>query len=277
MKLSLLSALLLLAARAAAHDFWIEPADFRLTPGQSVAAALRVGESFKGEPVVRKPQRIVRFVLIGPAGETPLEGRPGDDPAGRAIAREAGPHTIVYQSNHAEITLEPAKFNAYLQEEGLTEILAERKKAGGRDPVREKYSRSAKALLSVEPREPPSSRPTSRPAARVVDSPRGLPLEIVAESDVRGEMPRAGFVFRVLLDGEPLPGIALRARNRATPSEAETARTDEEGRVRLPLGEPGTWMVTCVYMHAAPAELKADYESFWASLTFERPDVSARK
>ncbi len=49
------------------------------------------------------------------------------------------------------------------------------------------------------------------------------------------------------------------------------ARTDVHGRVRLPLGGAGVWMVKAVHMIPAPPGSGADWESFWASLTFALP------
>lgn len=37
------------------------------------------------------------------------------------------------------------------------------------------------------------------------------------------------------------------------------------------LTEPGAWLFTTIHMIPAPEGLDADWESFWASLTFELP------
>jgi hypothetical protein len=67
---------------AAAHDFWIEPSSFHPPAGSELAVSLRVGEHFRGEPVPRADPRIIKFVLSCAAGETPIGGFPGTDPAG---------------------------------------------------------------------------------------------------------------------------------------------------------------------------------------------------
>jgi uncharacterized GH25 family protein len=48
-------------------------------------------------------------------------------------------------------------------------------------------------------------------------------------------------------------------------------RTDAAGRVRVPLSRSGVWLVKAVHMIPAPAGADADWESIWASLTFELP------
>jgi len=39
--------------------------------------------------------------------------------------------------------------------------------------------------------------------------------------------------------------------------------------VKLTLDREGAWMVKCTHMVAAPAETGMDWESLWASVTFD--------
>jgi uncharacterized GH25 family protein len=59
------------------------------------------------------------------------------------------------------------------------------------------------------------------------------------------------------------------AINKEDPSAKMTARTDANGRVRLNLPRSGMWMIKAVHMVSAPPDSGADWESIWASLTFE--------
>jgi hypothetical protein len=47
------------------------------------------------------------------------------------------------------------------------------------------------------------------------------------------------------------------------------AQSDRDGRAAFKIEEPGAWLVKAVHMVPAPAGSNADWESFWASLTFE--------
>jgi hypothetical protein len=67
------------------------------------------------------------------------------------------------------------------------------------------------------------------------------------------------------------------ALSKGQPSRQVAARTDAQGRVRLPLGGSGVWLVKAVHMIAAPAGSGADWESFWASLTFALPARDAAR
>jgi uncharacterized GH25 family protein len=257
---SVLLTSLLLAASASAHDFWIEPSTFRPAAGSAVTASLRVGQQVHGDPVPRMPPLVERFVLRGAAGESPVIGRPGSDPAGIARINEGGLHWLGYQSNAYPVTLDGAKFESYLKDEGLERVVALRAKKGqSAVPGRERFYRCAKALL-----ETPGAATKG-----VFDAPLGFTLELVPRRNPYtmkqgGELPLS-LTFR----GKPIAGILVVAMNKEHPEQAVRARTDAKGRVALRLAQPGFWLVKAVHMDAAPADSGVDWESWWASLTFD--------
>ena len=137
-------------AAAAAHDLWIEPSSFTPAPATRLAVRLRIGQLFQGDPFPRDAKLMVRFSVLGPAGEAPIPGVPDTDPAGFLIAGPPGLYELVYTSNHASVTLDAAKFEKYLADEGLDEISALRKRRGlTAAGVREIFSRCAKSLVEV--------------------------------------------------------------------------------------------------------------------------------
>lgn len=243
------------------HDFWIEPSAFTPAPGQRVAVRLKVGEHFRGDPVPRNPERIERFAAVGPAGEAPVPGVPGAEPAGFVALGGPGLYLLVYDSDHASVELEGEKFEEYLKLEGLEAVSAQRAKRGQAGaPVKEIYSRCAKLLVAVGNGSGPG-----------FDRKLGLALELVPEANPYtlkngGELP-----VRLYYQGKPLAGALVMALQKDRPEPKLSARSDAQGRVRLRLDRPGVWLVKAVHMVPAPKEAGADWESFWASLTFEVP------
>jgi hypothetical protein len=220
--------------------------------------ALRVGQDFQGDPVPRDDRMIVRFVAVGPDGEVPISGLPGTHPAGFARIQAPGLSIIGYRSRRTPIELAADKFEKYLAEEGLERISQARARRGETGkPGREVYSRCAKSLLIAGPAPASGS-----------DRALGLTLELIAESklDKPGDLP-----LRLLYEGQPLVGALVVALNRAAPEKKLSARTDGRGRVVLALSQGGVWLIKCVHMVPAPADTGADWESLWASLTFEIP------
>ncbi len=250
---------ILLAALAApalfGHDFWIEPSSFRPpVPGQ-VRVALRVGQDFRGDPVPRDDRRIVRFVAAGPGGETPIPGLPGTDPAGFARIDRPGLYVVGYRSSRSSIELEAEKFEKYLADEGLESVSKERARRGDSGkPGKEVYSRCAKALVVA------GGGPTAG-----FDRALGFTLELVPRRvPGLGELP-----VDLLYEGKPLAGALVVAMNQAEPASKLTARTDRAGRVVFKVPSQGIWLVKAVHMIPAQPDTGADWESLWASLTFE--------
>ncbi|MEA2338623.1 MAG: hypothetical protein QOE82_2630 [Thermoanaerobaculia bacterium] len=251
--------LLLLASTASAHDFWIEPSTFHPAVGDRVTAALRVGQKLAGDPLPNIPPLIDRFVVRSAAGERAVVGRGGADPAGIAFIAEGGEHWIGYQSNAYPVALEAAKFEDYLRDEGLERIVDQRKKSGqSAAPGRERFFRCAKALLDT-------------PGAPAFDVPLGFTLELVPRTNpyalhAAGDLPLS-LTFR----GKPIANVLVVAMSKDDPDKAVRAHTDAKGRVTLRLAHPGFWLIKAVHMDAAPADVGVDWESWWASITFELP------
>jgi uncharacterized GH25 family protein len=249
----------LLAATASAHDFWIQPPKFRVAKDEVVEVPLRVGEEYVGEVVPRDDLRIEKFVVHGPDGVEPVPGADGKDPAGRFTPKKDGIYVVGFRSKRRSIELEASKFEAYLKEEGLqrvVELRAERKET--QKPGREVYSRCAKALIRA-----------GDGAKDGHDRVLGMRLEIVPETNPYAVEAGAALAFRVVYDEKPLAEALVVARSRAEPKHVVSARTDAEGRVKLTLAKAGEWTAKCVHMVEAPKETGMDWESLWASATFE--------
>lgn len=242
---------------ALAHDFWIEPESFRPAVGQKVPVHLYVGMDFKGEPALYIPQWFERYVYVNTQGEKPITGLPGDDPAGTVPITATGLTVIGYRSTKFTVTFDTAEeFEKYLIKEGLERnLVLLNKSKSSKGKITENYSRSAKALLM--------NGTATTPADRVL----GFRIELIAEKS-----PYAGggpIPFRLLYENRPLVGALVVAFNKTSPLVKLKARTDQEGRVTFDIKRRGTWLVTAVHMIPAPSGTDAQWESTWASLSFE--------
>src|SRR4051812_13088782 len=248
-----------IALQASAHDFWIEPSTFHPAVGDRVTAALRVGQKLAGDPLPNIPPLIDRFMIRGANAERPVVGRAGADPAGIAFIAEGGLHWIGYQSNPYPVALEGAKFEDYLRDEGLERIIDARKKSGqSAAPGRERFYRCAKALLET-------------PGVEAFDTPLGFTLELVPRANPYALKRARDLPLALTFRGKPIANVLVVAMSKDDPLRAIRARTDAKGRVTLPLAHAGFWLIKAVYMEAAPADAGVDWESWWASITFELP------
>ena len=254
---------------ATAHDFWIEPATFRPAPGAKTPLTMHVGNDFKGESVIFNAEYFNRYIVAGPDGERKVEGELGDDPAGRVATAKPGIYAAIYDSKKFDVTFDDFnKFQDYLKEEGLERQLAFAK-ARGASKVTEMYSRCAKTLLLVGQASAAAS--TAAPAGQSFDRYFKCALELVAENNPYTMKPNGELRLQLLFREKPVEGVLVAAFNKADPTTKLNARTDKDGRVTFALPRNGVWLVKAVHMVVAPRLIRGDWESFWASLTFEMP------
>ncbi len=258
-----LLALLLLCAPLAAHDHWIAPASFRPAVGARVELALRVGHPQQFEEQVRDPRRSLRFECFAPGAThaQPVPGLDGRSPAGLFKAKVPGAHLVVYQSDHAFVEIEPAAYAAFLREEGLLDVLAERERRGeSAQPGRDSYARFDKALLCA----------AGGPSAGF-ERVAGLPLELVLESDPGAWRPGEPVRLRLALDGAPLEGRQVRLVRLVAPHLVFLAHTDAAGRAELRPERGGPVAAFAVHQRRTRPEqgLSGDWEGLWASFAFE--------
>jgi len=279
------ASLVLVAASARGHDFWLEPVPMRTTVGVEVVLQLWVGHGGDAEPYRRNPKHLRRFVVVTPNGEE-IEptGTDEETPAGRFTPSRPGLHVVGYRSHPTRIELEAERFEKYLREEGLDEIVAERRRRGEhRQPGRERFSRSCKSFVLVEGEREPAD--VSAAATVGFDHRLGLTVEFVPLDDPFSVRPGETIRLLVLEDGEPLADARV-DRMRWDPEDkrpmgTDDARTDAAGIVRFQLPDAGRWLFTTTVMSRVegsddsgdiPAEERVDWESVWGSLVI---DVSA--
>lgn len=173
-----------------------------------------------------------------------------------------GTHVLAYESHASEVALDAALFNAYLQDEGLDAILAQRQQSGtAGQPVRERFRRSAKLLVQVGPLSDAASVQST-----------GQRIEILPQQDVLRAAPRSDLRFTVLYQGRPLAGALLKAWHRGLNGpQLVSARTGAGGEARLRLPASGYWLLNVVHMEAAAAGDSVQWESYWGSLGFVLP------
>ena len=246
----------------AAHDVWLEPSDYRPDVNRQVEIVLKVGTFFHGDPLPNIPEWYSDFIYRDRLATKPVLGNMGRDPAGYFWVKQAGPVSVAYISRRELVELPAPKFHQYLEEEGLEKIITMRERAGQASAVgREYYSRCAKTLIQVG----------EGSDADVLPPPYRCPLELVLLESPYALSSGDRLPARLLYRGEPLPGAQVVAFTRKTPDQRFVARTDAQGRLDIDLDRPGEWLIKAVEMVPID-EAEADWESFWASLTFSIED-----
>jgi uncharacterized GH25 family protein len=256
---------------AAAHEFWLAPSQYVVPAGTPITVRAFAGTGFRGESKPWDPTHSVRFTArtAHPIDMT-RAASPGDLTWIHFAPSDAGGAMLAFESGFTPIELPAAQFEKYLADEGLDGPLAARRHAGTAVPGRERYRRCAKAWLAGS-------------AADRATVAAGLPLEIVPLSSPGHE---PSLRVRVLWNGRPLASGLVKAwlaplgsdgsiQDPATRDSIRVAwrgRTDARGEVLVPCAASGEWLLSVVQMVPCLDRNEADWESTWASFTFQRAD-----
>lgn len=256
---------LLLACPLAAHELFLVPSSMVVSPNEAITVSMVNGDSFPASDNPPSLQRLRDAILVSASGVYNLTNLREVDKAVIADARIHGKGTLLVAVRTVPnfLAMKPDEFTKYLKEDGLEHVLAWRERhAEAGQPSRELYSKYAKSLLV-------SGGAPSDFHRHVV----GHTIEIVPEQNPHALRSGDPLIVHVLLRGKPAAGLLLRAlRSAAGKTEVrEAGRTDAEGRVRVQVSGPATWGLHVIAMERRADPKAADWESFWASLTFELP------
>lgn len=251
---------------ALAHEFWLLPSKFRPAVREIVSIKTLVGDGYVGESRPRDPTKLDKFVLATPDGEVKVMGKDGLDPAGFVRIGTAGTYVMGYRSKNTRVVLSGEKFEKYLVEKGLDEAAASRKSSGKTaEDGRERFSRCAKSIISVGDK-----------TGSGWDHEFKFPLEIVPSADPYTLHAGDSLSIKVLADGKPAENMLIEAWVSGKAGTAATARTGKDGTATFKLEQKGEWLFNTVKMTpVTEAGADVEWESLWASLTFDLADKPA--
>lgn len=246
-----------------AHDFYILPHLFRVAPNSKIVINFNNGDSFPESEAAPALSRLKNAELQSAAGIVAVSDLHIDGKRAAGIVKVPEQSGSLLLSAHTAphfIELAPDKFLDYIKEEGLTHVIDWRAQHGETNkPSRERYTKFAKSLLV-------SGAPNN-----FYIHPIGFPIEIIPEADPYTLHPGDKLPVRVVFQGKPAADLQLEAAwsNGSKSKTAIVGRTDAQGRIGVPLAAEGKWRLHSLLMERCVEPAAADWESFWASLTFE--------
>ena len=264
------AALVLLVGSLYAHDMFLKLSTYFLVPHTETSIALYNGTFDKSENVITR-DRMLDVSIVGPGeavahpdtsqwwekeNTTYLNFKTGDP----------GTYVLGVSTASRIIDLSAEDFNTYLEHDGVLDVLEARKrndKLG--DKARERYSKHVKAVYQV------GDKRTDAYQHRL-----DYPIEIVPLTNPYELGKGDTFSALVLRAGKPVTGQLVYASYAGFHSRDDTGshveaiktRTDDKGEVRFELTTAGRWYVRLIHM-VESEEDGVDYESNWATLTFE--------
>ena len=262
-----------------AHTMFLKLDSFFLEPNSTGVVALFNGDFDLSENVITR-DRMLDVSVVGPAGTThPPESAWTDsavfhwspDSVDTAILEfeTGGPGTyLIGVSTAARVfDLTAEEFNEYLVHDGIVDAIAQREAAGKTDDeATERYSKHVKAVVQVGgARSGEWSHELGYPVEFI---PLRNPYELGAGEELQ---------VRFLRAGQPVGNQLVYASYdehhghdaAGEHVEAVTTRTNADGVATIPLNGTGRWYVRTIHMVETTDEPDVDYESNWATLTFE--------
>jgi uncharacterized GH25 family protein len=261
---------LTLVVPVVAHDMFLVVPDHDLAPNSAIEVSLYNGTIDKSENTIDR-DRMTSVTVVDGAGQAT---HPGDDQwseQGNVTilsfdAGAPGTHVVGVSTKSRIIELSAEDFNEYLEHDGVLDVLGARRKDGSIDAdARELYSKHVKTILQV------GDRATESWSQRL-----GYPIEIVPSANPVELCAGDELAFSVLTDAGPATDQLFYASyeghhghdDSGTHREAISGRTDSSGVGRFEVLQEGRWYVRIIRMLES-SEAGVDYESNWATLTFE--------
>ena len=265
-------------AQLHAHEFWIAPVTAPLTAGSTARLSMLVGEQFTGELVGWSKAQTASLRLVSAAGVRDISAQvPATAVADLPLMLATpGTHLVAFESQPNTISLSADRFHAYLHDEGLDFITAQREAADqAEQPGRERYRRYVKTLLEVQGAQ-------AGVYATVHSQTLGQRLELVPSNNPLAMMPGEALSVQVLFEGQPLQDALLKAWHKSSgQANGQTtiirATTNAQGIATVNLPYAGAWMVSVVHMVRVTGVKDVDWDSLWGNLSFVVPEKKVRR
>lgn len=258
---------------AKAHDFWLGPSAFQMeAPGQT-SVSIMIGHPEDKMRWPLNPHRVVSLRSVGPEGindhQRNIKARTSEGDLILSF-ETTGMHLLAIETTSAESVLGADKFNAYLDEEGLTPIKKRRFQTGTMDEAgREIYSRRGKALINVGTHTQHTHSDGHSHYPDYVTRPLGMTLEIVPNENPYSLEENAPFQTTLYYRGEPTEGVTIGLiRLDNNEGLVDSKKTNKNGQVTFPRPKEGNWMLHTVWSDPLENNAKAEFDTIFSSLSF---------
>lgn len=280
---------LLLAAALlwCSHDLFLKSDSYFLPPDTEVVLRLFNGSYDNSENTVAR-DRMVDVSVVSGGRRTRLDTTQWSDRETETQLRlstgAAGTYVVGVSTRARNIELSAEKFNAYLEHDGLPDVLAQRERDGTLDQAAvESYAKHVKTLLQVGERRSDDWQTVL-----------GYPVEFVPQANPYALSPGEELTVRLLANGRALADQAVYlgapdahthghahdhdgghshdAEDGHTHATTTALRTDADGRVRFSVPTAGAYYLRTIRMTAADTP-GLTHVSNWATLTFAVGDA----
>lgn len=271
------SILLMCASGLAAHDFWLVPDAFAVTPGGRITLRGQTSSLFPTSLSAVTPDRIVEARVVTANSSVSLQNVSVLGSSLRLTHRavSVGQHLIGVQLAPRNVRESPASFRRYLDLEGAPEARQRFEQEGllpaaGGDSITRRYAKYSKTVVEVGK------------GARAFERTLGHPLEFVPLSDPSSLRVGDTLRMQLLLLGKPATLAKLHAgavaagatavsdtlQARRAAARDATIETDRNGQASIVIDRAGLWNIRTLQIVPATKGTGADWDVHWATFVF---------
>jgi len=250
------------AVNVSGHEFWIQPDKFIYKRGETTNIKFLVGENFTGENWNGDKDKVNNLTLyFDDVADKKLDDALGlnkGDSLQLAMFDE-GTVMVTLNTNNSFIDLDAKKFNDYLREDELTEAIEYREKNGDTTKSgREFYQRSVKTIFQVGGKMTNAYKQKTE-----------LPLDIIPTDNPYSVARDGHFKVKLFFMGEKLKKTRVKVWHKLDDKVSKQEyTTGDDGEVKFFLSTEGEWMISCVKMVRLENDARAEWQSYWGSLTW---------
>lgn len=254
----------LLALPVFAHDLFLKLDTYFVKVNQRISISVMNGTFQESEGAVTFA-RLTDLSVVSPSGAIshPVEMDLTKNETTaflHLVPKEEGNYVVGISTMWRENALNAEEFNKYLPAEGIPDILENRKRDGELDKdARYRYSKYVKTIFQA--------------GGKATDSYKtvlGYAVEMVPQQNPYKLKKGSSLDILCLKDGKPLVGQIVTTGYEAWGKmlSETSARTDNDGMLKVKLTGAGKWYAKFINMVKID-DPKLNYESNWATLTFE--------
>lgn len=260
-KILLVTSLLTIISSLLAHEFWLSPDKFIYQRGEKINIRFFIGENFDGENWKGNNEKIQSLKLYFGGVSDDLSKYISEE-KGDSIElnmQDEGTNMVAFNSTNTFIEIEAADFNKYLHDDGLANAIEYRKLNNETDSNgREYFQRCSKTLIQV-----------GNVKDKTFSVSTGLPVDIIPLSNPYQLKNDSLLTVKVLFQKQSMANslIIVWRREKGKTIKSEFI-SNGYGEISFPISTSGEWMVSTVKMERLQNDPKAQWQSYWASLTW---------
>jgi len=253
-----------LALPVFAHDLFLKPNSFFAKINQKISISVMNGTFQRSEGAVSFA-RLTDVSVVAPSGNRTNQ-KEADFTKNETTAflnlepKEAGNYIVGLSTMWRENSLPAKEFNEYLVGEGIPDILEDRKRDKELETDgRYRYSKYVKTILQVGNKQSDTYKTVLGYAVEMI--PQANPYKLKKGNTIE---------ILCLKDGKPLAGqtVLTGYESGGRLAAEKSVRSDAKGIIKIKLDGAGKWYAKFINMVKVD-DPKLNYESKWATLTFE--------